>query len=226
MKPLFEKYRPTLWTEVCGQDVALDQLAGYIGRGAVGGRAFWISGASGVGKTTIARLLAGEVADPWFTQELDASAMTPAGLKDAERAMHLSAWGKGGRAYIVNEAHGLAQHTIRQLEVLLERLPEHVTFIFTTTRAGQAELFEGAEDPAPLLSRCVTLSLDDRPVEAFARRAQYVAQLEGLEDAGTDYRALAQRCNCNLRRMIQAVERGGQEPSAERATAGAEGRAA
>ncbi len=40
------------------------------------------------------------------------------------------------KAVIVNESHGLRKDTIRQLLVLLERLPAHVVFVFTTTTDG------------------------------------------------------------------------------------------
>ena len=63
MKPLYEAYRPTTWSDVVGQDKIVAKLRALMRRG-LGGRAFWISGQSGTGKTTIGRLIAAEVASP------------------------------------------------------------------------------------------------------------------------------------------------------------------
>ena len=88
--------------------------------------------------------------------------------------------GKGGRVYIVNEAHGLSKSAIRQFLVLLERLPRHVMMVFTTTRQGQDTLFEDSEDAGPLLSRCVKLELARRNLaEGLAERARETALKEG-----------------------------------------------
>ncbi len=146
---LYEQYRPTCWDDVIGQDKAVRRAQAIAGSG-YGGRAFWISGASGVGKTTIAYILAGQVADPEYIQELDATDLTPARLREVEQVMHLYGGGQGGRAFVVNEAHGLRQDTIRQLLVLLERLPDHVLIVFTTTKDGQDSLFDDHEDAHPL----------------------------------------------------------------------------
>ena len=121
--PLVEKYRPRSWADVVGQDKVVALIRRLRERG-LGGRAFWISGQSGTGKTTIGRLLAHEVADELNTEELDASDLTPARLRDIERGTWMKALGaKTGRAYLVNEAHGLRKDSIRQLLVLLSAHP-------------------------------------------------------------------------------------------------------
>ena len=66
---LHEQYRPTTWGGVVGQDEAVKRFRTIAKRG-VGGRAFWIAGPSGTGKTTIARLIAAEIADPFNRIEL------------------------------------------------------------------------------------------------------------------------------------------------------------
>ncbi|UCC32307.1 MAG: AAA family ATPase, partial [Phycisphaerales bacterium] len=149
---LTETYRPKTWSDVVGQDKIVSRIRALAKRG-LSGRAFWITGQSGTGKTTIARLLAAEIADPFCTLEIDAGDLTIGELHRLERSMGMYGFGdsgKSGRAYIVNEAHGLASAVIRSLLVLLERIPRHVVWIFTTTVDGQDSLFEDEIDAHPL----------------------------------------------------------------------------
>ena len=52
--PLTEQYRPQAWADVVGQDKIVQRIQALAKRG-LAGRAYWISGQSGTGKTTIAR---------------------------------------------------------------------------------------------------------------------------------------------------------------------------
>ena len=153
-KQLYEKYRPRAWADVLGQEKVIERIDALRSRG-LAGRAYWLSGSSGTGKTTIARLLAAEIATEHYIEEIDATSLTPADLRRIEEAMQLYSFGKGGRAYIINEAHGLSKAAVRQLLVLLERLPSHVMVIFTTTTEAQETFFEDKEDAGPHLSRCL-----------------------------------------------------------------------
>ncbi|HLJ96275.1 MAG TPA: AAA family ATPase [Gemmataceae bacterium] len=210
MIPLFERYRPRSFAEVVGQDKVVARIQALAKRG-LGGRAFWLTGQSGTGKTTLARLLAAEVADDFMIREIDAGTLTVSALTELEQETALSGWGnKAGRAVIINESHGLRRDTIRQLLVTLERIPGHVLWIFTTTNEAQEALFEDYPDASPLLSRCLRLDLARRDLaKAFALRAQWIAQQEGLDGRPLDtYLRLVQKHRQNLRAVLQEVEAG------------------
>ena len=207
---LAEKYRPASWPQVIGQDKAIETILRLKTAGGLAGRAFWLSGKSGQGKTTIGKLIAAEVADPFYTDELDAGELSVSRLTDIERTMQLyGAGGKSGRAYLLNESHGLRKAVVRQLLVLLERLPKHVVFVFTTTVDGM-ELFEEGIDANPLLSRCTCISLAQRGLaESFALRAQEIAKMENLDGRPIeDYTKLVNNCGGNFRAVLQKIEIG------------------
>jgi len=206
---LYEKYRPKAWSEVVGQDKMIERISQIKQRG-LSGRAYWLSGQSGTGKTTIARLIASEIATEHYIEEIDATSLTPSALARIESSMQLYSFGKGGRAYIINEAHGLSRPAVRQLLVLLERLPSHVVVIFTTTTEGQLTFFEDKQDAAPLLSRCLRLDLARRDLaKPFAEKAYKIAEKEGLNGKPIErYVKLCQEYRNNFRSVLQSIESG------------------
>jgi len=208
---LYEKYRPTTFDDVLGQTKAVQTIQKHLDRWGWGGQAYWISGASGTGKTTLARIIAAQGADEFCIEEYDsADRLDFDALDHIDREYNLYGWGKGGRAYIVNEAHGLRGLTVRRLLGLLERIPKHVVWIFTTTREGEQKLFEDQSDASPLLSRCVEIRLTNQGLcKPFAVRAQEIARAEGLDgqDIGR-YEGLVKTEHNNMRAVLQKIAAG------------------
>ena len=91
MAQLTEQYRPQMWSDVVGQDKIVQRIQSLAKRG-LAGRAFWLSGQSGTGKATIARLIAVEVADDLLIRELDAASLSVSDLvlEQASSLLHFA----------------------------------------------------------------------------------------------------------------------------------------
>jgi len=209
---LYEKYRPQTFEQVLGQDKAIRQIR-LAGTKGFGGKAFWISGPSGTGKTTLARIIGRQIADEFFVTEFDsADCVTPSEVDELERMMRMYGFGggKSGKAFIINEAHGLRKDVVRRFLGILERVPSHVVFIFTTTNEGMS-LFEDSQlDASPLLSRCIEVRLTSQGLcKPFAARVKAIAEAESLDGQPiARYEQLARDSKNNMRRMLMAVESG------------------
>ena len=181
-----EKYRPTSFDDVIGQDRVISLVKVMADKNDFGGRAFWITGNSGTGKSSIAILIAACLASNFTTFETTGRELTVSDLRNYSQYWRSKAITGDGWALIVNESHGLNRPVIEVLLNMLEKLPDHVVIIFTTTNDGN-ELFEEQLDSSPFASRCISLKLTSRNLcEPFAIKAKQVAELENLDGRPLD----------------------------------------
>jgi len=206
---LDEKYRPKNFDSVIGQDKIISLLKVMADKNDFGGRAFWITGNSGSGKSTIALLIAACLASKFTTFETTGRELTVSDLKRYSDFWQSKAITGDGWALIVNESHGLSRPVIEVLLNILEKLPDHVVIIFTTTNDGN-DLFEEQLDSGPFASRCISLRLASRNLcEPFAAKAKEIAQLENLDGKPIeDYIQLLKKCRNNLRLAYREIESG------------------
>lgn len=215
---LSERYRPGSWQDVAGQDRAI-RVCGALCKAGLGSRAILLSGATGTGKTTLARLLAAEVADKGCCVEIDATELTPNSVReywDGLQYFGNGVDGKCGRALIVNECHRLSAKAVTALLVELERIPSHALVIFTTTSDGLAQFDDTQLDARPFIGRCNHIRLARRDLsKAFADRLVTIGRAEGLIDPDASEEAitraalrLVQDCQNSMRAALAELEQG------------------
>lgn len=215
---LTEKYRPKCLDDLVGQARIAKRLAllrdkeppqGWRGR------VLWLVGESGTGKTSAARIIAAETADPYAVIEKDAQEFTMDFVRELERMCQFKPIGeKMCHVFICNEAHRLSDRVVSRLQTVLEEpcVQKNSTWIFTTTNRGQRALFDDKFDACPFLSRATILEFESRGSAlelAFAIHVRQIAQAEGCDGKPLDaYVALVRQSKFNLRACLNAVESG------------------
>ncbi len=229
---LHELRRPKTWREVVAQPQAVKAIDRVRQSGGLTGRAYWISGPSGTGKTTLARLIAAEVSEPFYRTEMDGSKLTGAHLEEWENLLRYRPLEGKAWVFIINEAHLLTPRIIGRLLVRIDdAIKDSEVWIFTTTSEAQKQLFDARLDSSAFLSRCVRLTLTVTGKEdTLAQYVKGVAEAAGLDGSPLSvYRAAIVEAKGNLRAVINAIEAGqlsedkqetrtNQEPPAVNAT--------
>lgn len=174
MSVLHTEYRPGELDDVVGQDAAVRALSGLIKRGE--SRAFLLSGPSGTGKTTLARIAA-RLLGCAGKDVLEIDAATHTGIDSMRAVQELLQYRPFGkskfRAVIVDEAHAVSRQAWQSLLKSVEEPPAHVAWFFCTTDPGKV--------PQTIKTRCSAIPL--KPVGDAGMRKLYarVAEAEKIK---------------------------------------------
>lgn len=214
MVALYEKLRPKTLDEFVGHTEAIRQLEDFReANDGFLGQAFWISGPSGTGKSTLAKIIAESVGGDWSVTEMDAQDLSLDFLRDFKDKCQVKPLWAEGHALIANEGHLLNTRTVSYLQTFLESeaITRNATVVFTTTDHGQDRFFGTKSDAFPFLSRClmVELRLDNDTCLAFRDHLMRTADRLGLNGRpASEYDELLVRCQGNLRMALQEIAAG------------------
>jgi DNA polymerase-3 subunit gamma/tau len=199
---LARKWRPKKFADLVGQDHVVRALTNALERGRLH-HAYLLTGTRGVGKTTIARLLAkslncatGVTATPCgvcpacvdidagrFVDLLELDAASNTGIDNMREILDNARYAPTvGRykVYLIDEVHMLSKAAFNSMLKTLEEPPEHVKFILATT--------DPQKIPVTVLSRCLQFNLKALPAGQIAAR---LADILRAEDIAFDDAALA-----------------------------------
>jgi DNA polymerase-3 subunit gamma/tau len=173
-KVLALKYRPQVFEDLIGQEVIIETLKNSLSLGKIP-NAFLFTGIRGIGKTTIARVLAKslncskgsemtcntdccnngtEISESRHIDVLEMDAASKTGVDDVRDLIEFSRYGPTSSKYkifIIDEVHMLSKQAFNALLKTLEEPPEYLKFIFATTEIKKI--------PITVVSRCQRFDL-------------------------------------------------------------------
>ncbi|MBK1725773.1 DNA polymerase III subunit gamma/tau [Halorhodospira neutriphila] len=217
---LARKWRPRRFDEVAGQEHVLRALANALADGRLH-HAYLFSGTRGVGKTTVARILAkclnceqGVGAEPCgacsscreldegrFVDLIEVDAASRTKVEDTRELLDNVQYAPTrGRykIYLVDEVHMLSSHSFNALLKTLEEPPEHVKFLLATTDPQRL--------PATVLSRCLQFHLRRLPSPLIRDRLLALAAEEGVAVEEGAAARLARAAEGSLRDALSLLD--------------------
>ena len=230
---LARKWRPKRFSELAGQEHVVRALTNAIERGRLH-HAYLLAGTRGVGKTTIARILAkslncvnGVTATPCgvcpacvdidagrFVDLLELDAASNTGIDNMREILDNARYAPTvGRykVYLIDEVHMLSKAAFNSMLKTLEEPPEHVKFVLATT--------DPQKIPVTVLSRCLQFNLKALPQPTIAARLGEILRAEEIafDDAALMLIAHAARGSMRdaLSLLDQAIAYGAGEVRAE-----------
>jgi len=217
---LARKWRPQKFSEVIGQDTVTLTLQNAFKSGRIA-HAYLLTGSRGVGKTTIARILAkclvceqSEAVEP-CNQCMQCAAITQGNSLDVmeiDGASHTSvddirALREGARylptsarlkVFIIDEVHMLSTSAFNALLKILEEPPAHVKFIFATT--------EPHKIPVTILSRCQRFDFGRVASSAIVAYLQKILQAEQISIAEESLYVIAKAAQGGMRDALSLLD--------------------
>src|ERR1700694_4054495 len=217
---LARKWRPHSFAEGTGQEHVLRALANGLASGRLH-HAFLFAGTRGVGKTTVARILAkclncecGVSATPCGQCascreidagrsvdliEVDAASRTKVDdtrelLDNVQYAPTRSRY----KIYLIDEVHMLSAHSFNALLKTLEEPPPHVKFLLATTDPQKL--------PLTVLSRCLQFNLKRLPASLIGERLKFIAGAEHLEFDPAAAALLARAAEGSMRDALSLLD--------------------
>ncbi|HEY5806675.1 MAG TPA: DNA polymerase III subunit gamma/tau [Povalibacter sp.] len=230
---LARKWRPRNFSELAGQEHVMRALTNALSSGRVH-HAFLFTGTRGVGKTTIARILAkslncetGMTATPCgqcaacreidegrFVDLIEVDAASRTKVDDTRELLDNVQYAPTrGRykVYLIDEVHMLSAHSFNALLKTLEEPPPHVKFLLATTDPQKL--------PATVLSRCLQFNLKRFPPGMIFKRLTEIAQAEKIESEPEALRLLARAAEGSMRDALSLLDQliafGGTRVTAE-----------
>jgi DNA polymerase-3 subunit gamma/tau len=192
---LARKWRPKRFAEMVGQEHVLRALSNALDSGKVH-HAFLFTGTRGVGKTTVARILAKslncetngvssnpcgvcgacrEIDEGRFVDLLEVDAASRTKVDDTrdmlDNVQYAPTRGRY-KVYLIDEVHMLSTHSFNALLKTLEEPPPHIKFLLATTDPQKL--------PVTVLSRCLQFSLKRLPAALIGERLKFIAGAEEL----------------------------------------------
>jgi len=171
---LYRKYRPESFKQVLGQDHIVKVLTGAIGLKNIS-HAYLFAGSRGIGKTSIARILAKEIGcTKNDLYEIDAASNRGIDdIRELKESVNILPFESPYKVYIIDEVHMLTKEAFNALLKTLEEPPHHVVFVLATTELEKL--------PDTIISRCQAFNFKKPAQNILKDLVLNITKKEGFE---------------------------------------------